>query len=153
MLACLTTAIGLTTSCSSYLHKLFPAVPYRAFVIGMSIFSAVLANFGLNEMIAISAPVLTILYPLAIIIMVLTFLHPLFKGRRPIYFGSLLLTFIFSLLHELGRQKVPTYGIHEFFTDNLPLYEQGLGWILPAILGALLGLMLTWFGIGSRSVE
>ncbi len=150
LLACLTTSIGLTTSCSAYLHRLIPAVSYRTYAVGLSVFSAALANFGLSELISISVPVLTILYPLAIVLAVLTFLHPLFRGKRPVYIGSLLLTFLLSLIHVIGQAELPTYGIHDYLTAHLPLYKQGLGWTLPAAAGALLGLMLTWTGIGSR---
>jgi len=151
--ACLTTSIGLTTACSTYLHKLTPKVPYRAYAIGMSIFSALLANIGLTELISISVPVLKILYPLAIVLMVLTFLHRLFGGRRPVYLGSLLFAFFISLIHNLNDAGVSTFGVHGWLEDNLPLYAQGLGWILPAIVGGLLGILLTWFGIGQQQQD
>jgi Branched-chain amino acid permeases len=37
--------------------------------------------------------------------------------------------------------------------DCLPLYKQGLGWIIPALVGGVLGLILTWFGIGRRAQD
>jgi len=139
ILACLTTSIGLTTSCSAYLHSLFPAVSYRAFAIGLSVFSTVLANFGLNELISFSVPVLKLLYPLAVMLIVLTFTHPLFHGDRFVYAGGLALTFIVSLVQLLGSMEVPIFGLHEAFLDFLPLYAQGLGWIVPALIGSVAG--------------
>ncbi|MCG0056893.1 branched-chain amino acid transport system II carrier protein, partial [Escherichia coli] len=65
--ACLTTSVGLVTSCSSFFHKLFPRVSYKLIAVILSAFSAVVANFGLTELIAISVPVLTAIYPLAIV--------------------------------------------------------------------------------------
>lgn len=59
IVACLTTSKGLVTACSSYFHKLFPKVSYKTFAISLSIFSAIVANIGLTQLIAISVPVLT----------------------------------------------------------------------------------------------
>jgi len=148
--ACLTTSIGLTTACSTYLNKLTPAVSYRAYAIGLNIFSAVIANFGLSQLISISVPVLKILYPLAIVLVLLTFMHRWFSGRRPVYIGSLLFTFIISLIQNLGETGVSTFGLHEWLKEHLGLYAQGLGWLLPAAAGGLFGLLLTWFGIGRQ---
>lgn len=140
LLACLTTSIGLTTSCSTYLHKLMPAISYRAFAIGLSVFSAVLTTFGLQELISISVPVLTLLYPIAIILMILTFLHPLFRGKTSVYYASLLITFIISLISVVG--DLTTFAPHDVLVKYLPLYEQGLGWLIPALVGGAIGMFI-----------
>jgi LIVCS family branched-chain amino acid:cation transporter len=43
-LACLTTAVGLLTSCGEYFNQLMPKISYRVFVIVLAIFSALVAN-------------------------------------------------------------------------------------------------------------
>ncbi|MBM7585373.1 LIVCS family branched-chain amino acid:cation transporter [Bacillus pakistanensis] len=137
--ACLTTSIGLITSCSSYFTKVMPSISYNKFVIIFSVFSAGLANFGLNELIAVSVPVLVAIYPLAICLMALTFLHPLFKGKKEVYQGSLLLTFIVALFDGLNAAGITIAPINDLLATVLPLYEVGLGWIVPAIIGGVLG--------------
>lgn len=137
--ACLTTSIGLVTACSSFFHKLFPKVPYRTIAISLCIFSAIVANIGLTELIAISVPVLTGIYPLAIVLIFLTFLHSLFKGKAEVYQGSLLFTFIISFFDGLNGAGIHVAGINNFFHAILPMYEIGLGWIIPAIVGGFLG--------------
>ncbi|GAA1386195.1 branched-chain amino acid transport system II carrier protein [Peribacillus frigoritolerans] len=137
--ACLTTSVGLVTSCSSFFHKLFPKVSYKTIAISLSIFSAIVANIGLTQLIAVSIPLLTAIYPLAIVLIFLTFFHSLFKGKAEVYQGSLLLTFIISLFDGLNRAGIRFSSINNFFHEILPLYDVGLGWIIPAIVGGFIG--------------
>jgi len=148
LLACLTTSIGLTTSCSSYLHKLTPKVSYKTYAILLSIVSTTLANVGLNQLIEFSVPVLSILYPLSVIMIFLTFLHPLFKGKRSVYGFSLALTFVISFIQGLADSNLKLayvsnaiLYVHERFSEMLPLYTIGLGWIIPGVVGAAIGLI------------
>ncbi|MGX2959862.1 branched-chain amino acid transport system II carrier protein [Peribacillus sp. JNUCC 23] len=137
--ACLTTSVGLVSSCSTYFHKLFPKISYKTLAISLSIFSAIVANIGLTQLIAISVPVLTAIYPLAIVLIFLTFFHSLFKGKAEVYQGSLLLTFIISLFDGLNGVGIHFTSIDHFFNAILPMYDVGLGWIIPAIVGGFIG--------------
>ncbi|WP_186304303.1 branched-chain amino acid transport system II carrier protein, partial [Staphylococcus epidermidis] len=74
-----TTSIGLITACGEYFNLLFPKISYKAFVLFFSLLSFTIANFGLANIINYSVPVLMFLYPLAIVLILLTFLSPLFK--------------------------------------------------------------------------
>ncbi|MFP7169319.1 branched-chain amino acid transport system II carrier protein [Terribacillus halophilus] len=140
--ACLTTSIGLVTACSSYFRRLLPKVSYNVIAIALSAFSAVVANAGLANIITFSVPVLTIIYPLAIVLILLTFLHNAFAGSRAVYLISLLFTFAVSLMEGLNAAGIPIQGVQDFLTDNLPLYSLGLGWLLPAIIGAVIGFIV-----------
>lgn len=142
LLACLTTSIGLTTACSSYFNTIFPSISYRTFCIALSAISALVANVGLSQLIRFSVPVLTILYPLAIVLIALTFLHPLFKGNRMVYIASLVFTLLVSLVNGLAGTPLSITHLHRFLNDYLPLYTIGLGWLLPACAGTLIGLLL-----------
>ena len=144
--ACLTTSVGLITACSSYFHKLLPMIPYKTIAVSLCLFSAVLANVGLSQLIAISVPVLSVLYPLAIVLIILTFLHPLFKGNRFVYQGSLLLTFMVSIMDGLKATGLHVISIIDtFFIHHLPLYALGLGWIVPAAAGGVAGFIISLF--------
>lgn len=141
LLACLTTSIGLTTACSNYFHQLMPRISYRSFAIIFSIISALLANVGLNELIHISVPVLTAIYPLAIVLILLTFLHPLFKGKREVYWYSLTLTFLVSAVEGINESSLKLIWLEELYDAYVPLYSVGLGWLIPACVGAVIGLL------------
>ena len=53
LFACLTTAIGLISSCASYFSSMFPRFTYKQLAIGFTVFSAAVANIGLNQLITI----------------------------------------------------------------------------------------------------
>lgn len=141
--ACLTTSIGLITACSSYFHKIFPSISYKKIAIILSVFSALFANVGLMKLIAISVPVLTAIYPIAICLIFLTFLNSVFNDRSEVYIGCIGLTFIVSLFDGLNAAGITIKFIDDLFNTILPLYSVGLGWILPAIVGGILGYLVT----------
>ncbi|MEF2096819.1 branched-chain amino acid transport system II carrier protein [Bacillus sp. CFBP9009] len=140
--ACLTTSIGLITACATYFNKILPAVSYKSYVVIFSVFSAAVANVGLTKLISITVPVLTALYPVAIVLIVLTFFHSLFKGKSEVYLGSLLLTSIISIMDGIVASGIKMEAVSDLFTQYLPLYSVGVGWVIPAIIGGVLGYMI-----------
>jgi branched-chain amino acid:cation transporter, LIVCS family len=141
--ACLTTSVGLITSCSTFFHELMPRISYRTFAVILSIFSAIVSTVGLTELISISVPILMAIYPITISLVFLTFLHSLFKGRRGVYIGSLVLTFCVSIFDGLNEAGLQVAAVNNLFTKILPFYDVGLGWLVPSILGGLLGLLVS----------
>ncbi|RYG74217.1 branched-chain amino acid transport system II carrier protein [Lentibacillus lipolyticus] len=140
-LACLTTAIGLTTANAEYVHQLFPKITYRALVVFFAALTFVIANVGLANVITYSIPVLMFLYPLAIVLMILTFLSPLFHHARMVYRSTVAVTFLISIFDGLKSLceslSIPYFNwmqpVVSFYEQTLPFYNQGLGWLLPAI--------------------
>ena len=93
--ACLKTAIGLITSCSEMFSELFPkSISYRNYAILFTLFSFIIANFGLNNIIRLSLPVLMFLYPLAITLILLSLLTPVLHKQRDVYKWTTDLTII-----------------------------------------------------------
>lgn len=73
-MACLKTAIGLVTSCGETFEKIFPNGPsYRVWAVIFSLLSFLIANVGLDAIIAYSLPVLMFLYPLAVTLICLLY--------------------------------------------------------------------------------
>ena len=142
--ACLTTSVGLITSCASYFHQLIPAVSYRKFAILFSLLSGIFANVGLTELISISVPVLTTIYPVAIVLMVLVFLNRFIDGKSNIYLTSIVFTLFVSIFDGLTAAEIHFPVINHLFSEWLPLYDVGLGWTLPAIIGGLIGSLIEW---------
>ncbi|MGG3738164.1 branched-chain amino acid transport system II carrier protein [Aeribacillus pallidus] len=139
--ACITTSVGLVSSCAQYFSKLLPNVSYRTFVIILSAFSMIVANVGLTQLITISLPVLIIIYPLAIVLILLSFIHQWFNGYSAVYLGALIPTFIVSLLDGLQIAGLDVSALTNIFAI-LPLFEQGIGWLVPAITGAFMGWLI-----------
>ncbi|OZU87465.1 branched-chain amino acid transport system II carrier protein [Virgibacillus indicus] len=141
ILACLTTAIGLITANAEYFHTLLPKLSYKTLVVFFSVITFVIANFGLANIIAFSIPVLMFLYPLAIVLMLLAFLSPLFNDARMVYVSTIGVTLLIStfdglkaLSGSLGVEFGWMTPIISFYENALPLYNQGLGWLIPALV-------------------
>ena len=140
--ACLTTSIGLVSACAQYLEQVFPRNSYKTYVFVFAGFSAIIANIGLTQLISISIPVLLIIYPLAIVLMLMSFIDKSF-GRKPIvYILALLATAFVSIFDGLKGAGIDIKPVNDVLA-YLPLYEQQLGWLVPAIVGALIGVVLS----------
>lgn len=139
--ACLTTSIGLVSACGEYFSKLLPRFSYKSIVIIFSIFSTIIANAGLTQLINFSIPVLVFIYPLAIVLILLSFLNNFFKGHSFVYICSLIPTGIIGLIDGLNTAGLDVSAITEALSI-LPLFSQGIGWVLPAVLGALVGYII-----------
>ena len=148
-IACLKTAVGLVTSCSETFVKIFPGGPsYRAWAVTFSLVSFLIANLGLNTILAYSTPVLMFLYPLSIVLILPTLGGRLF-GNHPAVLrwtiGCTMVAAVFDLLRTLPTQAQaalhlePVVALAETW---LPLCKQGFGWVCPAVLGLVIGLVL-----------
>ncbi|MCM3146722.1 MULTISPECIES: branched-chain amino acid transport system II carrier protein [Bacillus] len=143
LFACLTTSVGLVSSCGEYFSKLFPALSYRTVVLIVSLFSALVANLGLAQIISLSVPVLVAIYPLAIVIILLSFLDRWINGRRVIYVVSLIFTGFFAIIDGLLAAKINLGGLPAFLDAFIPFYDLGIGWVVPAIIGAGIGVLIS----------
>ncbi|MPM79273.1 Branched-chain amino acid transport system 2 carrier protein [bioreactor metagenome] len=139
-LACLTTSVGLLTSCSQYFTKLMPKVSYKTWVTILAVSSMMFANVGLTQILKFSVPALTAIYPMAIVLMILAFANDFFKGNTYVYLFTMIFTSVVSILDALGQ-----FGLKFDVLNSLPLYSKGLGWIVPALVGALVGFVFGGF--------
>ena len=125
LLACLTTAIGLVSACSDYFSSLTP-LSYKTWVIINGVACATVANVGLSQLISLSVPVLFALYPVAIALVALTFLRSRFPNPKVAYRVVVLVSLLFAII---DGAKVA--GIDVSALKMLPLFEIGMGWLLP----------------------
>lgn len=139
-LACLTTCVGLITSCSQYFETLNSKVPYKAWITILSLSSMILANAGLTKILTLSVPVLNAIYPIALVLIVLGITNDIFGGSSAVYSMALLFTGVVSIVDALNQAGIKLSVLVQLFSE-LPLYSQGLGWILPAIVGTLIGII------------
>ena len=148
-LACLKTAVGLITSCSETFVQLFPAGPsYRIWAVGFCAISFLIANLGLNAIVSYSTPVLMFLYPLSIVLILLTLGGGLFGNDRGVLRWTIGFTMAASVidllrtLPESTRALLHLEPLVTFAETYLPLCRLGFGWVCPALAGLLLGLLL-----------
>lgn len=146
--ACLKTAIGLTTSCAEAFVEMFPhSLSYRAYAVLFTVVGGAIANVGLTQIIALSLPVLHFLYPLAIVLIVLTICGRLFGHDPFVYRSAIAVTMVFGLGDALLVAPAfivklsPVAALLRLYA-HLPLAGIGMGWVLPALAGILLGIVI-----------
>ena len=142
-LACLTTSVGLVTACATYFVRLYDKISYKAYAIGLTVFSFAVGNYGLAAIIKGAVPVLVLLYPLTVVLILLGFLNNLFGGKKVVYVTTVVLTGVYSLYATITS----TLGVSVAAVDNvlvkvLPLQGE-FAWINFAVLGVVLGLLLS----------
>ena len=147
--ACITTAIGLTATAGHFFKKLFHnKVSYEAIVIVVSVFSCWLANYGVENIIRYSVPLLEALYPVCILLTIMNLLDDYIPNRY-YYVGGTVGTLLVSCLQAFasaegivndflrlfGTKTVSFEGLAAAL-QKLPLSSIGVAWLIPAIIGA-----------------
>jgi len=130
-LACLTTAVGLVSACGDYFSTLLPT-SYRSVVILVSLFSMAVANQGLEQLIAISVPVLSAIYPVAIALVVLSLACGFWRKPSRVFIPTLTVAALFGIMDGLaaaGFARLVPGAV-----ANLPGANLGLGWLLPVLV-------------------
>jgi LIVCS family branched-chain amino acid:cation transporter len=100
---------------------------------------------GLNQILKVSVPFLVMAYPLTIVLIVLTFFSRHFKNPKKVYRSAMTFTGVFALmdgLNAFGLQLGPVQTL----TDVLPLSAYGMEWVIPALVGTALGILLSQIG-------
>lgn len=146
--ACLKTAIGLVVAIGTAFASIFEKTEYKLWKNIFILVSFVIANFGLNTIISWSIPVLVFLYPLAITLMILWILYSVLNFNQKTFKLTILLTsipaffdFIKTLPLSENADAFKT-SADSFAKICFPMYDLGLGWMIPAILGIIIGIFV-----------
>ena len=148
LLACLSTSIGLITSCASYFNELIK-IGYKKWVVIFTLISFFVAMFGLKTIITAAIPVLMFIYPLVVAIIILAFLHNTFGGRQCVYAWTIGLTLIPAIVTGLQTAEFSLGQIDTIFATMVPLHSLGMGWVCFTIAGFVIGFI--WKSIFSSS--
>ncbi len=151
ILACLTTCVGLINACARFFNELFPKYSYQMYV-GIFVFIGLfVSNLGLELILQLALPLLVFIYPIAIVLILLSIFQHIAGGDKRMYQLSVLITSIYALydvLVSLGLEvKVfaTILSVAPFFTD-------GLGWVIPAVIAAAIGYVLDLMTQNKQSV-
>lgn len=138
ILACFTTAVGLLSANAAFFARMLPKFSYQTYLIIFTLFSFGVANFGLENLISLSSPVLLIIYPIAIVLMILSLFGNLFKHSSYVYRFALIGTAFISIYDGI-KEAGFTITWYEELLSYLPFYTQGIGWLVPALAAAFIG--------------
>ncbi|WP_018659751.1 branched-chain amino acid transport system II carrier protein [Allofustis seminis] len=144
--ACMTTAVGLITAFSETFATMFPKFSYAQYAVGSVTVSAIISMAGLSFVLEATTPVLMFIYPLAIVLILLSYLNAIYPLDQTVYKVTLSFTMLVALIDALAamptiiKSHASVSKVLEWSADNLPLMKLGLSWILPAVIGLTVGL-------------
>ena len=149
ILACITTCCGITSSAAMFFHKLFKKkVSYERLLLFSTIFSFGASNIGLTQIIALAVPFLVAIYPLVIVFVILSLFDRFIGWRKSIYQGAVLVTLAFSLTDAMHAAGFGSAALYEMLAEHVPFYGVMMGWVCPAVAGAVLGFIIS---LGQRA--
>ena len=149
MLACLTTAIGLTSATAQFFEKTTNGkLKYELIVTIVCIFSAIVSNFGVNTIIKFSAPILDIIYPATIILVIMTLFGDKIKNNNA-FKGATYMALLVSVITVANNMKL----INIAFINKLPFSSLGFNWILPVLIGAIIGNLIPFIDKNNKDLE
>ena len=136
-LACMVTAIGLTCACAEYFSGL-TKIPYKILVFVLVGFSFIISNLGLTKLIAVSVPVLSAIYPPAIVVILLSFCWKFFNKPAYVVAPVTAIAFLFGILDGL---KVAGFNLPDII-QHLPLNAQNLAWLIPSTIVLIIAIVI-----------
>lgn len=134
-LACITTAVGLVSACADYFYRLTGKLSYQCWVVINALLCMLVANVGLDTLIAVSVPVLVACYPVAVALVLATYVRPFM--RAPIFAFRFILAVAFAFGLVDGLQAA---GLEMTVFHWLPMFDIGMAWVLPTAVATVIGL-------------
>ena len=98
------------------------------------------ASFGLDTIVSLTSPWFSFTYPIALVLMLLGIFEKFIPNDGG-FKGAAYFTVVYAFL-DLPAE----YGVHIGVLDKLlgliPLYNYGFGWVVPAVAGFIIGLLV-----------
>ena len=140
--ACLTTAIGLTTTCGQYFEEVSKGkISYKKTILVTVAVEFIISLIGVDSLINLAVPVLTFIFP----IMIALILFSAFDKYVPYdwtYLGAVVGAGIVGLVQGINTLSQLLGGnlLEDAVTwiGTFPLATYGLEWIVPTFAGAIL---------------
>ena len=138
VLACLTTAISQITAVADFYETATHGkLSYKVLVMIVPIVTTIVASFGLDTIVSLTSPWFSFFYPITLVMTILG----IFEKKIPndgAFKGAVYFTVVYAILdlpHEYG------FGFLDPVMNHIPLYALGFGWIVPAVVGFIVGLI------------
>ena len=140
--ACLTTALGLTTTCGQYFEEVSTGkISYKKTILVTVAVEFIISLVGVDSLINLAVPVLTFIFP----IMIALILFSAFDQYIPYdwtYLGAVVGAGIVGLVQGINTLSQllggKLLGDAVKLIGTFPLATYGLEWIVPTFVGALI---------------
>lgn len=140
VLACLTTAIGITTAGSEFYDNTFRKTSYKGCVIITMLLSGLVANIGLDQLLAITLPAVVALHPVAIALLIIAPIRNNMSQKMIILTTCVAL--IFGCIDAMHILDYMPQVINQWLDSNMPLYSFFASWIVPTLTIIALGILI-----------
>lgn len=155
--ACLTTSVGLITTCGHYFSTLTNGkLEYKKIVVVSVVLSFLLSLLGVDALLQLAVPVLSAIYPMVIALIFLS-IFDRYIVYNWTYTGAVVGAFFIGgiqAIHLFSQMQGGNF-LAELadWTNTLPLHQFGFEWLVPAIIGSVLFTVISKFtGLGSKRV-
>ena len=155
--ACLTTSVGLITTCGHYFSTLTNGkLEYKKIVVVSVVISFLLSLLGVDALLQLAVPVLSAIYPMVIAVIFLS-IFDRYIVYNWTYTGAVVGAFFIGgiqAIHLFSQMQGGNF-LSELaaWTNTLPLNQFGFEWLVPAIIGSVVFTVISKFtGMGSKRV-
>lgn len=156
--ACLTTSVGLITTCGHYFSTLTNGkLEYKKIVIVSVVISFLLSLLGVDALLQLAVPVLSAIYPMVIALIFLS-IFDRYIVYNWTYTGAVVGAFFIGgiqAIHLFSQMQGGNF-LSELaaWTNTLPLNQFGFEWLVPAIIGSVVFTVISKFtGMGHKRVQ
>lgn len=145
--ACLTTAVGMIATTGQWVEEWTKGkIPYKwaSLIITIAIF--LVSSTGVSNVLTISGPIFTILFPMSVVMMILG-LFKKFVPNDGAWKGAVIVSAVMSLFDALnvaqssGLIPIDVSGIMNIIY-RIPFARQGFAWAVPTIIGFFVGAVI-----------
>jgi len=139
-LACFTTAVGIVTGTADFVKGILgnSQIAYTITAILGAVLGVVMGQLDVNAIIIVAVPALMFIYPITIVLILLNAL-PTKWISVAVYRAVVLVTIIFSAPDFWASVGFDTQM--KVIQETIPLGTVSLGWLLPAVVTYVLGLV------------
>ncbi|SDY56814.1 branched-chain amino acid transport system II carrier protein [Bacillus sp. 166amftsu] len=142
--ACLTTSVGIVAACGEFFSALLPKLSYQKIVFIFCMLAFMVANLGLTQLNALALPILIAIYPIGIVLIVLSLIENYMRIPLAMYVGGIVGAFVVSFFDGLNNAQIQIAALSPML-EKIPFYNVGIGWLLPGIIGMFVGYIISIF--------
>jgi len=143
-LACFTTAVSIIIGTADFFKGLFSDNSRKVYAITAAIsclFGILMGQFEVKFIIDLAVYVLMLIYPIAIVLILLNLLPEKYASRA-VFQAMVAVAFVFSIPDFL-KFLIPAENL-ELVYNIIPFSREGMGWVLPSMIVFLIVNALKW---------
>ncbi|MFB9860454.1 branched-chain amino acid transport system II carrier protein [Salinicoccus siamensis] len=127
-----------TRTSSKYQIEIYPGIAYSTYAGIFVLIGLLVSNLGLDLILKLAVPLLAFIYPVAIVLIVLSLVERVTGESRKMHQAAVFVTAVYACYEVLISVGIESETVG-FLLGQTPFFEQGLGWMLPAFVAGAAG--------------